>query len=158
SETGSSARASGWRTCSTGCWESEASPRCDMGSRGSQHRDEDGSVTRSRSTRRRPLEGGPSSSGDCRARPYHSVVVSLHLVVRPQALAHKRLPVVALEGLGARVAVALLHLLLLGLGAGFSGRTRRSHPPTPKYVVVIRSLARSVLGVPSNTMVPWSMT
>src|SRR5215467_8153050 len=108
--------------------------------------------------RRRPLEGGPSSSGECRARSWHPVGVSLHLVVSLETLAHKRLPVVALEGLGARVGVAFLHLLLLSHGSGFSGRTRRSHPPTPKYVVVIRSLARSVLGVPSNTMVPWSMT
>src|SRR5215831_9705465 len=43
---------------------------------------------------------------------------SLHLVVRLEAVAHKRLPVVALEGLGARVGVAHLHLLLLGHGLG----------------------------------------
>src|SRR5215475_572034 len=45
---------------------------------------------------------------------------SLHLVVSLEALAHKRLPVVALEGLGARVSVALLHLLLLGHGHGLT--------------------------------------
>src|SRR5215467_11077387 len=43
---------------------------------------------------------------------------SLHLVVSLEAVAHKRLPVVALEGLGARVGVAHLHLLLLGHGLG----------------------------------------
>src|SRR5262245_33333439 len=73
-----------------------------------------------RSPRRWPLEGGPSSSGDCRARPWHPVGVSLHLVVSLETLAHKRLPVVALEGLGARVGVALLHLLLLGHGHGLT--------------------------------------
>ena len=30
--------------------------------------------------------------------------------------------------------------------------------PTPRYVAVTRSSARSASGVPSNTMVPWSMT
>src|SRR5262245_6981424 len=80
-----------------------------------QARARDGGVTYSlRSPRRRPLEGGPSSSGDCRARPWHPVGVSLHLVVSLETLAHKRLPIVALEGLGARVGVARLHLLLLG--------------------------------------------
>src|SRR5262245_65790773 len=86
-----------------------------------QARARDGGVTYSlRSPRRRPLEGGPSSSGDCRARPWHPVGLSLHLVVSLEALAHKRLPVVALEGLGARVSVALLHLLLLGHGHGLT--------------------------------------
>src|SRR5262245_30491849 len=84
-----------------------------------QARARDGGVTYSlRSPRRRPLEGGPSSSGDCRARPWHPVGVSLHLVVSLETLAHKRFPVVALEGLGARVGVALLHLLLLSHGRG----------------------------------------
>jgi len=59
------------------------------------------------SPRRRPLEGGPSSSGNRRARPWHPVGVSLHLVVSLETLAHERLPVVALERLGARVGVAL---------------------------------------------------
>src|SRR5262245_30681595 len=45
---------------------------------------------------------------------------SLHLVVRLEAVAHKRLPVVARQGLGARVGVALLHLLLLRHGRGLT--------------------------------------
>src|SRR5262245_44381278 len=86
-----------------------------------QARARDGGVTYSlRSPRRRPLEGGPSSSGECRARPWHPVGVSLHLVVSLETLAHKRPPIVALEGLGARVGVALLHLLLLGHGHGLT--------------------------------------
>src|SRR5262249_9257518 len=67
-----------------------------------------------------PLEGGLSSSGDCGARPVAPVGVSLHLVVSLKTLAHKRLPIVALEGLGARVGVALLHLLLLSHGHGLT--------------------------------------
>src|SRR5262252_3003723 len=45
---------------------------------------------------------------------------SLHLVVRLETVAHKCLPVVALQGLGARVSVTHLHLLLLGHGLGFT--------------------------------------
>src|SRR5215470_8600807 len=73
-----------------------------------------------RSPRRWPLEGGPSSSGESRAQPYHPVGVSLYLVVSLEALAHERLPIVAFEGLGARVGVALLHLLLLSHGHGLT--------------------------------------
>src|SRR5215472_10225903 len=74
-----------------------------------------------RSPRRRPLEGGPSSSGECRACPVSTrLTLSLHLVVSLETLAHKRLPVVALERLSARIGVALLHLLLLGHGHGLT--------------------------------------
>src|SRR5262249_15916897 len=52
--------------------------------------------------------------------PCHPAGVSLHLVVSLEALAHKRLPIVALDGLGARLGVALLHLLLLGHGHGLT--------------------------------------